>query len=130
MLERITIKLAKPLVGHDGPIKQIVLREPTFDEYLQYGDPYVVAGASDGTPFGVENMDVIRKYISVCLVEPKDDALLSQASARVARQVKEKILSFFPPDGASEPNSNAEDATSQTNLSSEAAGSAPAKSGR
>lgn len=122
MREIITIPLAKPLVTQAGSISQIVLREPSFDEYLQYGDPYVVAGAKDGTPFGVENVDVIRQYLSVCLVEPKDPALLSQAGARVAREVKDKLLSFFQPAAASDKKLDAAPETSGT--SSLSAGSA------
>jgi hypothetical protein len=119
MRETVTIKLAKPLRDHSGgAITQIVLREPTFDEYLSFGDPYTVAGAADGTPFGVENMDVIRSYLKVCLVEPQDYGLLDQANARVARQVKEAILGFFQPDA----QAAAASGTSQTSSPSAASG--------
>jgi hypothetical protein len=97
MRETIVIKLAKPLITQAGPISQIILREPTFDEYMSFGDPYTVAAGTGGTPFAVENPEVIRQYMAICLVEPKDPALLSQAGARVAREVKDKILSFFQP---------------------------------
>jgi len=98
--ETKAILLDKPLVGHDGPIKQIVLREPTFDEYLAFGDPYSVAYTENDVPFGVENPDVIRRYMDACLVEPKDPALLQQAGARVAREVKNALLGFFQPASA------------------------------
>ena len=96
--EQEVITLKKPLTGHDGPIKQIIIREPSFDEYLMFGDPWTIAGAADGTPFGVENMEVIKQYLAVCLVEPKDIALLSQSGASVAREVKERLLRFFRHD--------------------------------
>lgn len=99
MRETIVIPLSKPLRAHGGEsIKQIVLREPTFDEYLEIGDPYTVAASNEGTPFAVENSEVIKRYIDLCLVEPKDSLLLKQAGARVARQVKDKLLAFFQPD--------------------------------
>jgi hypothetical protein len=98
MRERVTIALSKPLTTHDGPLKAIVLREPTYDEYLAIGDPYLVAESPGGTRFVHENMENIRQYIALCLVEPKDPALLTQAGAFVAKQVKEGILGFFQPE--------------------------------
>ncbi len=99
MRETREIPLVKPLRGHKGEkITKIVLREPTFDEYLSFGDPYTVAQSTDGTPFAVDNPDVIRRYIHLCLVEPKDPALLSQGGARLGREVKEAVMGFFQPE--------------------------------
>lgn len=100
MREQTIIKLKTPILMHDGPVSEIILQEPTFEEYMTFGDPATWAAGEGGTPFAVENMDVIRQYLSVCLVQPKDPALLQQASARVARQVKEAILGFFHPGAA------------------------------
>ena len=74
--------------------------EPTFDEYLSIGDPYSIAYTDDGTPFAVENVENIKRYVSVCLTVPKDPAALQQASAQVAREVKQKLLGFFQPDSS------------------------------
>jgi hypothetical protein len=98
MGERLTIKLKKPLQAPEGPVTQIVLREPTFNEYLTHGDPYTIAASRSGNPFMVENAEVIAQYIKICLVEPKDPAILEQGKARLAREVKEQLLSFFQPD--------------------------------
>jgi len=95
MRETRTIKLRKPLESPEGPVKQIVIREPTFDEYLVHGDPFTIASSSEGLPFVVENSEVIAKYIRLCLVEPKDPQILHQGTARVAREVKEALLGFF-----------------------------------
>lgn len=124
MGERKTIPLKKPLQGPNGlVVKEIVLREPTFDEYLENGDPYTVAASQSGIPFMVENADVISKYVNICVVEPKDPQILrSQGGARVAREIKEALLSFFHPDAPAEEDL----ATSQTNSSSEASGDAVA----
>jgi hypothetical protein len=97
MREKQTIDLKVPLETHEGKLYKIVLREPTFDEYLAYGDPYSIAYTADGTPFAIEDMATIRRYITACVVEPKDPALLIQASAIVARDVKNKLLGFFQP---------------------------------
>jgi hypothetical protein len=98
MSETAIIELKKPLQSPEGPVTRIVLREPTFDEYLVHGDPYTIAASSGGNPFMVENADVIAAYIKVCLVEPKDPAILAQGKARLAKEVKEKLLGFFRPD--------------------------------
>lgn len=100
MSETVTIPLKKPLVAPEGDVKQIVIREPTFDEYLVHGDPYTVASSKEGNPFIIENADVIAAYIKVCLVEPKDPAILSQGKARLGKEVKEAVLGFFRPDAA------------------------------
>lgn len=112
MRQQITIPLAKPLATHDGPLSRIVMREPTFDEYLAIGDPYIIAESPGGTRFIHENIENIRQYIGLCLVEPKDPALLTQANARVAKSVKEAVLGFFRPE-AQEPADRS--ATSPTN---------------
>lgn len=118
MAETKTIKLKTPLKAPGGPVHEIVMREPTFDEYLTYGDPYTVAGSRDGTPFMVENAEVIGQYIRLCLVEPKDPATLAQGNARLARKVKDAVLGFFRPDDQEDEAS----VTSQTNSPSEASG--------
>lgn len=115
MGEKIVIPLKKPLqaASENGivEIKQIVLREPNFDEYLTHGDPYTVASSKEGLPFVVDQPDVIATYIRLCLVEPKDPAILSQGGARLGKQVKEAVLSFFRPDAPAA----AVSATSPTN---------------
>ena len=119
--EKVTIDLqnGKVLKGPNGEtFTKVIVREPTFDEYLIHGDPYTVAQAQGGTPFAVENEDNIRAYINLCLVEPKDPQILKQGNALLARQVKNAILSFFRPD---EPAGEVS-ATSPTNSPSEASG--------
>ncbi|WP_027523345.1 hypothetical protein [Bradyrhizobium sp. Ec3.3] len=98
MSEAKTINLKKPLQSPEGEVKRIVLREPTFDEYLVHGDPYTIAASAGGSPFMVENAEVIATYIKVCLVEPKDPAILSQGKAKLGKEVKEAVLAFFRPD--------------------------------
>ena len=100
MGETVTVNLKTPLISPEGEVKRIVIREPTFEEYLTEGDPYTIAASQGGIPFMVENADVIKRYMTICLVEPKDPAILLQCKARVAKEIKEKFLSFFRPDDA------------------------------
>jgi hypothetical protein len=111
MSEQAIINLKKPLVSPEGPVSRIVLREPTFNEYLTHGDPYTIAASAGGNPFMVENADVIAQYIKVCLVEPKDPAILEQGKARLAKEVKEAVLAFFRPDADETGNSGGASAT-------------------
>lgn len=91
----ILLSLAERIEGHKGLISKIVLREPTFDEYLEIGDPYEIGESTDGFRFTVQNPEAVRAYIETCCVEPADPLLLSSASARVARKVRIAILNFF-----------------------------------
>jgi hypothetical protein len=126
MRERVSIDLKTPIQGHEGKIDKIVLREPTFDEYLAFGDPYNIAYTESGVPFAVENPEVIRRYIEACLVEPKDSALLAQAGAMVARDVKNKLLGFFQPGDRTE--ASASSATNSPSPGTEQTPSSPSKS--
>jgi hypothetical protein len=130
MRENITIPLTEPLKGpNNTKFDKIVLREPTFDEYLAFDDPYTVMSSNEGTPYVIENMESIRNYISRCLVEPKDPALLSQAGVRVGQQVKRAMLSFFQPDAPvkEDPSKGGDSKTSQTSSPSGASGAAASK---
>ncbi|MBN9062132.1 MAG: hypothetical protein BGP06_05230 [Rhizobiales bacterium 65-9] len=65
MARTVKIPMTPPIIGHEGPINEIVVREPTYREFMQIGEPYTVAYADNGTPFTVENMEVIQKYCEV-----------------------------------------------------------------
>lgn len=99
MSGNVSIPLKAPIKGPNGATySAIVLREPTFDEVVAREDPYTVAVSPGGIPFVVENSDVIRSYVDLCLVEPPDPALLKQAGLHAARKVRQAILGFFQPD--------------------------------
>lgn len=122
MREKVVIQLKKPLRSPQGDVHQIVLREPTFDEYLSHGDPYEVAYTSDNVRFAVEQTEVIKRYIGVCLVEPKDPATLAQGGAWLAREVKEALLGFFRRDNQESPDEGEASGTSQTTSPSPGSG--------
>jgi hypothetical protein len=90
-----TIKLAKPLTGHSGLIHEIVMREPTFAEYLEIGEPRTLFFTEAGTPMVVENNDNIRRYIELCVQKPADALVLEQGGLQLARQLKKAVLDFF-----------------------------------
>jgi hypothetical protein len=99
MADRVTIPLSRHLKGPNGlVVKELVLREPDYDEIQDLGDPYMIAVTQSKIPFQVENTEVIKAYIARCIVEPKDPALLKQMKPYDVITLKDKMLSFFQPD--------------------------------
>jgi hypothetical protein len=96
MGKRTEIKLATAIKGHGGPITTVIVREPTFSEYLQYGDPIIWVPLPSGGAFPSENLDVVSAYMRICVVEP-DALLIEQGGLDLARKLKDAILGFFLP---------------------------------
>jgi len=98
MANEVRIPLSKPVIGHKGPINEVVLRPPTFDEYMAYGDPYIWVPTGVGNQcFAAENMDVIRAYAKVLIVEPSE-LLMPKDDFLLAQKVKGAIMGFFLAD--------------------------------
>ena len=116
MSRTVTIPLDTPLIGHGAPIKEIVLREPTFDEYMRIGEPTQIIFLGDSRYIVSELGPVIQDYVAVCLVEPKQPLLLEAGGLRVARAVKEGVLSFFRGDVSKESPSKTSPMTSSGNV--------------
>lgn len=107
MSSNIRIKLPDPLIGHGDPIREIIFRAPTYDDYVTCGgEPYTVGQSEDGALFSIEKPEVIWAYAKACLVQPTDPLLLEQlgpGSWRSAREVRKAILGFFrDPDADTE----------------------------
>src|SRR5258708_38048210 len=99
MADKASVPLSKPIKGPNGTsFKEVVLREPSYDEIVEIGDPYFIAMTRDNVPFQVENAEAIKSYLARCIESPKDVALLGQLKARDVVAVKDKLLAFFLPD--------------------------------
>ena len=121
MAKTVTIVCDTPLEAHEGKkITQVVLREPTMEQYFQYGDPWTIALSENGVPFSIENGETISTYVKLCLVEPKDQALLNQGGIALAKKIKRVILDFFR-DGASASEGSANTPTSSHSMTGSAA---------
>ena len=116
MAKEIRIAVEGGLVAHGTVLHEVVLREPSFDTYLDLGDIVTFGKAPDGTIFPVENSEILRTYIARCLVEPKDPLLLTQGGITLARAVKGAVLGFFH----DAPSAPAPSPTSPTTSSSNA----------
>ena len=96
MTKTVTIELTKPLIGHGGAVTKVVVREPTFREYIAHGDPIIWVPLPNGGLFPSENLDVIAAYIRICVTEP-DALVIEQGGFELARKIKDVILGFFLP---------------------------------
>ncbi len=95
-MPNVKIPLSKPIVDHGGPVTEIELREPTFDEFLLLGEPYEVARSPEtGALFSIENTETIRDYARLLLVRPTTLEQLNGAGFDVARKVRAAVLGFF-----------------------------------
>jgi len=90
----VTIPLDKPIVGH-GVVTKVVMREPTYAEYMEIGDPFLI-GVSPGSriPFVIEDQGVITKYCEILLVEP-DALVVQEGGMALAKAVRQAVKSFF-----------------------------------
>ena len=113
------IRIAVPagIIAPGGPFFEVVLKHPSLDDYFDLGEIVTWGKAPDGTVFTVQNGEVLRAYLSRCLVQPKDPLLLNQGGFTLARQLRNAILDFFR-DGDS---ATAPSPTSPTTSSSDAA---------
>ena len=51
MAKTVNIKLSVPILVHGGSTTQVVVREPTFREYITYGDPLIWVPLPNGGLF-------------------------------------------------------------------------------
>jgi hypothetical protein len=96
MAKTVRVPVEPPLVGHKGKVPEVVVREPTFSEYLQHGDPFIYVPLKEGGWFRSESTEVLAAYVGILVVEP-EQLLLEQGGFKLARDIKEAILGFFLP---------------------------------
>ena len=94
-MKKTTIDLIEPFSGPSGMVPRVVVREPKTAEFIEMGEPFVVARNPDGTVYAVENDKTIKAYIEVCIVEPDPLLALAQMSLSDAIRVKAALLDFF-----------------------------------
>ncbi len=116
MSDLVRIPVQGGLITHGGIVHEVVLKPPSYDDFLTLGEIETYGKAPDGTVFMVENGEVLRSYIAKCLVEPKDPLALGQGGMKLARAVKGAVMGFFRDDVSAEEQSQ----TSQTTSSSSA----------
>lgn len=92
-MKETTITLIEPIKGHEGPITALTVREPTYREYFEIGDPQIIAKNPDDTIYAVDNDKALQAYADKCI--NLDPLLLKQLCLADAMQVRGAILDFF-----------------------------------
>ncbi|MCF4130255.1 hypothetical protein [Methylobacterium sp. SyP6R] len=91
----VTIPLTTPIQWHRDLVREIVLREPTWDDIMPIGHPVTLHSSPEGVQIPVENPAAIMHYAERCVVEPMDMNFLSQLGLRDTMRVRQAILDFF-----------------------------------
>lgn len=99
-MQNVVIRLDEPpfvpLKGHGKLISEVVVRPPTFDEYLEYGDPFLWAPSPAGkVPYILPDNGAIAAYTRCMVIEPKDPLILAQGGFELAKKIRSVIFSFF-----------------------------------
>ncbi|GJD65175.1 phage tail assembly protein [Methylobacterium frigidaeris] len=113
-MAEIRIPLSRPISAHGKDYTHLVLREPTYDDYVACGgEPYSIGQSEDGNVFTIEKPEVIWAYAATCIVSP-DTLLLDGQDWRVAREVRKAILGFFQAPAAGSAPSETSPTTSSS----------------
>ncbi len=66
MADTVTIPLKKPIQGPNGvTIPNVVIREPTFNDVIELGDPYVLALTQEHGLLRTENQPAVKAYLQL-----------------------------------------------------------------
>jgi len=88
------VPLKRPIKGHDGEVREVILREPTGGEVFTIGEPQTWVRAGDGMAV-VDNLEAIKAYADRLIVKPDPVLAMSQLSPLDAVAVKDAIVGFF-----------------------------------
>jgi hypothetical protein len=92
--ETRVVKLSKSYTVFDKTFSEVTLREPTFDDLLELGEPFEGQRSAGGQMVVFENKDAVAGYVTRC-VESPDFASLGSLSIADARAVRDGVLDFF-----------------------------------
>jgi hypothetical protein len=90
-----TIKISRPVEMHGKIINELVLKEPTGGNYLDLGEPHVIARSPDGSVYAVENEAVIKAYLDRCVEHEHGSVVLRLLGLADSKRVKAALLDFF-----------------------------------
>lgn len=94
MRNQVNVPLKRPFPGHDGQVTEIVLQEPTADDFFALGAPQTWVRAGEGMAL-VDDEKVIRAYVVRCMLKPDPVLAFSQMSVVDAIAVKDAVIGFF-----------------------------------
>lgn len=86
------IPLEVPITGHNGPIARIHMRAPTFNDFIEIGDPtMLIVAPHAAVPH--DDLDIIKKYI--LRLSNIDELILRQTTLRDAILMCDAVKDFF-----------------------------------
>jgi hypothetical protein len=85
-------KLSKTIMGHQGPISEIVLRRPTYRDFMDLGDPktFIVI---EGGWVPQHDLQLIERYVE--RLSGIQSLLLVQCDYTDGIALRDAVLSFF-----------------------------------
>lgn len=94
----VRVPLSRPIDGHGGPVREVILREPTARDFFRLGEPFAQAYGKDGGDgtlvYQAENNDVVQAYLEALIIVP-DVIVIGGLSLADAMRVKAALLGFF-----------------------------------
>jgi hypothetical protein len=86
------VPLEKGLAGHNGFVKELRLRPPTYRDFMDLGDPTtLIVSANAMVPH--DDLDTIRSYAErLC---DSDPLLMEKLTLRDAMALRDAVKSFF-----------------------------------
>ena len=90
-----TIHLEKPFVLFDKQVTELEIKEPTGRQYADIGEPFVYIRNADGAVYSVEQTDVIKSFLDVCIAHDSGAHILGLLSLIDFKKVKRALLDFF-----------------------------------
>lgn len=89
-----TVKLSRSYTVFDETFADVVVREPTFDDLLEFGEPFEGQQSAGGQMVVFENREAVAGYVQRCVEKPPY-ASLGELSISDARAVRDGVLDFF-----------------------------------
>ena len=83
------------IIGHGKTFEAIVMREPSFADYMELSDPYLLTFSEGGSPMVINQPSVLQGYIQRCTVEPEYLLVETQAPFTVAREIAAWMMGHF-----------------------------------
>ena len=90
-----TIKLTKPFVWFDKQVTEIKFKEPTGRQYADRGEPFIYVRNPDGAIYTVEQTEVVKSYLDVCIDHEFGQTILAAMSLADVKQLKRTLFDFF-----------------------------------
>lgn len=98
------VPLSRAYAIHGEAVREIVLKEPTWDDYAELGELFEAQPGPGGTRLVVENREAVKAYVERCVgnIQPSELGMLGLADARALRSA---LIGFFHNEPSSTPPS-------------------------